>query len=232
MRGRSKRILWVFLSLACLPSWALEYLSDGELETLDGYTSRTMDYEYDTDGNIYFKRGDRDDCRYGLSDADEQAGLKCEEPFETDQDRLLSEAFTEYLQEVLPMLAPNPKLDTPGDGVQTLDLSVRLEDFDYDHLMCDGNPDAGVIRLEGVSITGMDGGDFRFGPIVNRVEYVRTNTGTRKVLVSEAAAMDGRIGIEAIRIAKRLDDVDNAPSLGGVYITLGESTTRISKYED
>gem|GEM_PF-6322060 len=228
----SRLIFASFSILLCSSALALEYLSDSELANLDGYTSSFMQKEYDSEGNVIFRRGDNEPCRYAQSDNDDDARLKCEESFETEYDRILGENFQRYLNQALSLMQADPELDVAGDGLQNLHLSVRLENFDYNHFMCDGMPDKGVIRFEGISLIGEDGGDFTIDAQTRIDNTYNENTGEfNRVIVSESK-IKGRIGVDAIKIGNSIDDAKSAPSLGGVYVRLGDSTMRISRTED
>lgn len=210
---------------------ALEYLSDGELENLDGYTSRYMLKEYDDEGNVIFRRGDNEDCRYDQSEYDDDARPKCERAFESDYDRMLASSFQRYLDQALVLMKADEQLDIAGDKTQELNLSIRLDDFDYNHFMCDGMPDKGVIRFEGVHVLGENGGDLEIRAKTRIEDTYNADTGfEERVIVSETDEINGQIGVRNIRIGTSVEDAKQAPSLGGVYLTrIPAGTIKISK---
>lgn len=213
-------------------AFALEYLSDDELSVLDGYTSSAMLKEYDVEGNVIFRRGDSEPCRYDQSDESDDARMKCEGAFETEYDRILAENFQRYLDQALSLMQADPELDVAGDGLQNLQLSVRLENFDYNHFMCDGMPDKGVIRFEGISLAGENGGDFTIDA-QTRIENIRNeNTGKFKRVIVSDSRIKGIVGVEAIKIGTSVESAKASPSLGAVYVQLGDTTMRISLKED
>lgn len=216
--------------------YALEYLSDGELEALSGYSSQYMQKEYDAAGNILFRRLDDEPCRFNQSENDDDVRVDCEDQLNLESDQLLTEQFQRFLARSLLDydVEKERELDNPDDGFQELDLSARLEDFNYNHFMCDGMPDKGVVRFEGIQIRGEDGGDLR---IRNRTRLLVTrdlNTGTEeRVIESQSEEIRGVIGVDAIKIGMTEDDAKAAPSLGGIYITrIGGANVRISANED
>lgn len=214
-------------------SFGLEYLSDEELATLDGYTSSAMLKEYDDEGNVIFRRGDSEPCRYDQSEESDDVRAGCETAFEDDYDAILARSFQRYLDQSLPLLVAESPLDTLVDGVTNLDLSVRLEDFNYNHFMCEGMPDSGVVRFEGISITNGDGGAVRLRSATSIENVSNTNTGTQKRLITlRSEPIDGLIVIEAIRLGSSVENAANSASLGRLAVKVGGAEITISRTED
>ncbi len=213
--------------------WALEYLSDGELENMDGYTSSSLVKEVDDEGDLRFRRVDSFKCRYDQSEDNEDARLHCEGAFDNIHDQMLATTFERYLEQALDLMRNDPVFDTPGDHLQEIDKYVRLEGFDYNHQMCDIMPDKmGVVRFEGISFTGKDGGDFRFGKIRGYIEETYDeNTGAHNRSIVTETGTEGIIGVRAIKVGMDVETARYAKSLGAVYIDLGDSTMRISLNE-
>lgn len=214
-------------------AYALEYLSDEELATLDGYTSSAMVKEYDDEGNVIFRRGDNEPCRYAQSDQSDDARAGCENAFEEDFDAIMASSFQRYLDQSLQLLVAEKELDVMGDGMQTIDLSVRLEDFDYNHFMCDGMPEHGVIRFEGISLIGPDGGDVRLRSTLTLTETSNSTTGrVQRNVVINSEPIDGVFSIDAIRLGNSVDAAESGGSIGRLQSRVNVSQIEISLIED
>ena len=221
----------IVVMLLSYPSYALEYLSDDELSNLDGYTSDTMLKEYDDEGNTIFRRGDDEACRYGQSDSDSDVRMKCENALENEFDRMMAANFQRYLDQALELMEADPRLDVPGDGVSELNLSAKLENFNYNHFMCDGMPDKGVIRFEGISLTGRDGGDFKVLATTEIKDIRNSSTGRTRRVISSKTRFDGGISVESIRIGTSVEGAKNSPSLGGITMSIESASMELSRTE-
>jgi hypothetical protein len=85
--------------------------------------------------------------------------------------------------------------------------------------MCDGNPEKGVIRLEGMSLLNSQGGPVVLGPMESRIENQVVNGEVRRVIYSKLdGEIDGRFEIKAIKISSGELQPEKATSLGGIVI--------------
>lgn len=225
--------LFLLLNVMLSGAYALEYLSDEELATLDGYTSSAMIKEYDDEGNVIFRRGDNEPCRYAQSDQSDGTRASCENAFEEDFDAIMASSFQRFLDQSLQLLVAERELDVMGDGLQMLDLSVRLEDFDYNHFMCDGMPESGVIRFEGISLIGPDGGDVRIRSTVSLTDTTDSATGAvKRDILIQSEPIDGVFSIDAIRLGNSVDAAENGGSIGRLQSRVNVSQIEISLIED
>lgn len=228
-----RRLVFTVLLLPLCSVQALEYLSDDELETLDGYTSEAMVKEYDSEGNVIFRRGDNEACRYAQSDANDDARAKCEEAFEEDADAILAQSFQRYLDQSLALMTEVKQLDEAGDNLLDLDLFVRLEDFSYNHFMCVGEPSAGVIHFEGMSLIGPDGGDVNIRTTTSIKQVRNTNTGEdEQSVVIKMQPLNGQFSIKAIRLGNSEDNAENGGSIGRLQSKFNVGQVEISRIED
>lgn len=228
------RLLCLLIAFFVPPAaQALEYLSDEELATLDGYTSSAMLKEYDDEGNVIFRRGDSEPCRYNQSEQSDDARAGCEMAFEEDVDAIMASSFQRYLDQALVLMEAEKPLDTLGDGISGLDLSVRLDDFNYNHFMCDGVPEAGIIRLEGVSLKGLDGGDVNIRSTATLTETVNSRTGkVKQSVMIKSEPVEGVFSIKAIRLGNSIDAAKSAGSIGRMQSQMNIGQIEISRIED
>jgi len=213
--------------------YALEYLTDSELEKLDGYTSKTLVKEYDEEGNLVFKRQDTYPCRFNQSEADSDARQPCETILESEQERLMAENFDRYLRAALPFFGEPEDFDDPTDGISFTTLTGLANGESFETQFCDGEDHPGVIRVEGLTIQDENGGELVIGPIEGRLEREVINGRERSVIVSRTPDINGLIGFEAIRIGRTSESARNAASLGALYTTsIGGSELRIYRSDN
>ena len=124
-------------------------------------------------------------------------------------------------------------LDILGDGVSNLDLSVRLDDFNYNHFMCNGVPEAGIIRLEGVSLKGLDGGDVRIRSSATLTKSTNRNTGkVKQSVMVTSEPVEGTFSIKAIRLGDSIDGAKTGGSIGRLQSQMNVGQIEISRIED
>ena len=205
--------------LCTLPLWAgaLEYLSDSELKDMGGYTSGAMQKKYSDQGEVKFSRGDDAECQIYRSDGSEYR-VDCEGGFEDESQQLVQQNFLQIL-DGLGLLGPERPVSYTDGESQFLSISVQLNDFDYNHFRCDGSPEKGVIRLEGMSLLNSQGGPVVLGPMESRIENQVVNGEVRRVIYSKLdGEIDGRFEIKAIKISSGELQPEKATSLGGIVI--------------
>lgn len=217
MLGKTSLSRFFLLFLICFGSvaYGLEYLSDDELARLDGYTSDTMQKEYDDEGNVIFRRGDNEACRFNQSESDGDSRMDCEPALNDEIKRLGDASFQRYLDQSLALMTSNPELDTAGDGLQTATSSLFIDDASLTFYMCSGVPSEGLIHLDGISVLGKNGRPIEV-PVEARIDtVVNASTGRRKKsLVVDVAGGEGIIKVDSIRIGVDDSDLGSLPSIG------------------
>ena len=225
-------VLIHYLGYPFAPAWALEHLTDQELEKLDAYTSNTLTKEYDDDGNLSFKRQDVYPCRYDQSSADSDVRLACEQIFQNEQDRLLAESFDRYLRAALPFIEESVEFDDPVDGALTVKASGLFDGQTIEDRFCDDGTCSGVVRLEGLVIEDKNGGALNLRS-EGRIEKQVINGREVSVIVNRIPEISGVLEVDAVRMGATPGLVDQAGSLGRIQITAsGSADVRIYRGED